>query len=663
MTNNKMHLKLSAIAISILLASCGGGGSDGYYEGGSTTTPDGSGSVETQTIKISDLEVLDSQGKLTRSITSTGATAKVKVTDGSGKALSSALVTFSGDGISFGTSNGAVLTNVDGIATIAVKPLSNEDTGSYQMTATVTVDGKSATTKAYNFSVQPANIGFIGMKAATTSLESGGSTLITLKTQDTTTKVNQNNVNVNFSTTCGSFDNKTVASSNQGDVVTTYKAIDENGKLCEGAQKIIATGANTSLTQAVDINIAAITANSLVYSTSGEVKLVTRNSGSASSGQIEFTVYANGVPASNQDVNIDLVRGPADLSFISVGNRTTKTIKSDALGKVVVSLYPGSLPGPVEIKATLAANNKVFVYSKNVAVATGRVSQQGLSLSTSKNSLMGDMDGDTAQVVARMVDRVGNPVPDGTTISFVSEGGSITPSCATTNGECSVTLTTQNPRPALDRVTVVAYVEGDKAYRDVDGDNMYTEGKDVLLNNIGNFFRDDNENNQYDAGEFIYKRSNGTTQCVASSLSQPNIQNTCDTKLDAVLRQQLRFAFADQTPTFVVLNAASAAKGSFNFQVFGNGLRTVPMPSGTTVSVAAKDLTENDQSCEAEIVGGNLTVPNIVQLLLPNTHPLVSNDEVKYTVALRKCAVGDEVRITTTSPRGTTKTLPIGIVK
>lgn len=43
MTNNKMHLKLSAIAISILLASCGGGGSDGYFEGGNsgsgTTTP------------------------------------------------------------------------------------------------------------------------------------------------------------------------------------------------------------------------------------------------------------------------------------------------------------------------------------------------------------------------------------------------------------------------------------------------------------------------------------------------------------------------------------------------------------------------------------------------------------------------------------------------
>ena len=38
-----MHLKLSAIAISILLASCGGGGSDGYFGGGNsgsgTTTP------------------------------------------------------------------------------------------------------------------------------------------------------------------------------------------------------------------------------------------------------------------------------------------------------------------------------------------------------------------------------------------------------------------------------------------------------------------------------------------------------------------------------------------------------------------------------------------------------------------------------------------------
>ena len=59
------------------------------------------------------------------------------------------------------------------------------------------------------------------------------------------------------------------------------------------------------------------------------------------------------------------------------------------------------------------------------------MTQDGLSLSVDKNSLQNDVDGDSATIVARMVDRVGNPVPDGTSISFVAEGGSIMPNCST----------------------------------------------------------------------------------------------------------------------------------------------------------------------------------------------------------------------------------------
>jgi hypothetical protein len=54
------------------------------------------------------------------------------------------------------------------------------------------------------------------MMAANGSLESGTSTNITLKTQDAITKVNQNNVTVNFNATCGTFEPATIVSSNQG---------------------------------------------------------------------------------------------------------------------------------------------------------------------------------------------------------------------------------------------------------------------------------------------------------------------------------------------------------------------------------------------------------------------------------------------------------------
>lgn len=59
MTNNKVGLKLSAIAISILLASCGGGGSDGYFDGGST----GGGSTTTPTTPVAASAELLSVGQ------------------------------------------------------------------------------------------------------------------------------------------------------------------------------------------------------------------------------------------------------------------------------------------------------------------------------------------------------------------------------------------------------------------------------------------------------------------------------------------------------------------------------------------------------------------------------------------------------------------------
>lgn len=105
------------------------------------------------------------------------------------------------------------------------------------------------------------------------------------------------------------------------------------------------------------------------------------------------------------------------------------------------------------------------------------------------------------------------------------------------SGVCSVTLTTQSPRPLDNRVTVLAYLEGDKTYTDKNGDNLYTAGIDTLTDNIGDFFRDDDENTLYTVGEFLYKKAAGTLQCAASSITQPNIPNTCDNNLSGVLRQ------------------------------------------------------------------------------------------------------------------------------
>lgn len=651
MNKKQLQLKLSAIAVSVLLASCGGG-SDGYYgptsgggTGTGTGTDTGTGGSTTLAVNVSNV-VLYNNNEVTNFIAAAGATAKVKVTDTSGNPISGALVTFSGTGIVFGTTNSAVLSNAEGEATISVKPEDVNANGANQITAKADFNGVSGTTKQPTyFNLQAANIDLANMVAASTALESGASTNITLKTQDATSKVNQNNVTVNFAATCGTFEPATVVSSNQGDVTTAYKSIGTDGKLCEGVQTITASGSNIPA-KTVQVSIAAVEADTLVYSTSNAVNLGIKSSGSSASGQIEFTLFANSTPAANKDVNIELVRAPNDLSFVALGNRAIKTVKSDPTGKVVVTLYPGNIPGPVEVKATLASNANVSASSTNVSVSTGRVTQTGLSLSVSKNSMQNAIDGDTAEITARMVDRTGNPVPDGTVISFVAEGGSITPNCSSISGVCKVTLSTQNPRPLDNRVTVLAYVEGDKSFLDKNGDNLYTAGVDTLSSNIGDFFKDDNEDNIYNAGEFLYKRSAGILDCAASSIAQPNIAKTCDNGLDAVVRQQLLFAFAENTPTFTNVIASG---GLLSFKLFGNSAQSVPMPTGTTVSVAVEDNTKNNSlSCAAELASGSAPVAAVFNLLTPTTFK--NSTQAGYGYRLKECAVGDVLKVTVSSP-------------
>ena len=661
MKKKEISLKFSAVALAVLLASCGGGGSDGYYNTKGSTTGNAlnpSTGEEVKSVNISSIELIDRNGSLTQAIAAEGVIAKVKVTDQSGKGISGALVTFTvTGGVVLGSSNGAVLTNTNGEASISVKPENLNTNGAYQISAVADFDGAQVSTQALNFSLQATNIILVDLTAASTQLESGGSTNITLKTQDANTKVNQNNVNVEFTAPCGKFEPATVVSSNQGNVTTTYKAIGTDGKLCTGTQKISATGLNIPEV-GIDVSIKALEANSLVY-TSNKVNLGIRKSGSASSGQIEFTLYANGVPIADQDVLIEKVQAPEDLSFVSFGNQNNKTIKSDSNGKVIVNLYPGDKPGPVEIRATLVSDKNVSAVSKNVSVSIGRVTQDGLSLSASKNSLQNVIDGDTATITARMVDRTRNPVPDGTVISFVSEGGKVEPNCSTVQGVCSVTLTTQEPRPLDNRVTVLAYVEGDKSFTDLNGDNLYTKGVDRLLSNIGSFFRDDNEDNQYNKdygiGEFLYNRAvlGNKATCAPSTIRQPNIADTCDDNLDTVIRQQLLFAFAENTPTFTNEKASSSL---LSFNMYGNSAQSVPMPTGTTISVTPEDNTKaNNLSCTAELATGSSPVANVFDLLTPSTFK--NSNQSYYGYRLKECAVGDTLKVSVSSPDGKVSTI------
>ena len=641
--------QFTALTLALTLAGCGGGGTDTIApepDTGVTQPGTGGGTEEpVSEVNITPISLTDTNGNLTRIITSSGANVEVTVTDSLGKPISSALVSFTGEGVVFGTSNGSVLTNEKGEATISVKPINSTDTGSYQLTATTEFEGNTATTPSYNFSLQSLNVVLTDVEISSTSIESGKSANITLKTKDAINDVFQNDVTVNFDATCGSFDSDSLISNNQGDVTATYRAIDANGNLCEDEQTITITPSNSPANkQTITANIQGIQANSLVYTTQEKVQLGASNSGSSSSGQIEFTIFANGRPAANKRVLISKVFAPTDFSFVSLNNKQSREVVSDSQGKILVSLYPGALPGPVEIKASLVSDQNIFALSKDVSVATGRATQNGFSLSLSKNVLAVGTDGDIATISARLVDRVGNPVPNGTVVSFVSEGGRVIPNCVTSNGQCSVEFSTQNPRPVDDRISVIAYVEGDKSYTDINGDNLYTAGLDSLIRNIGDFFRDDNENNKYDSnlGEFVYRRDAANLDCGQSSFTFPNINGTCDSRLNAILRSQVILGLASNIPLFPSLGKTLPANPlsdldspvEVNFKMYGNSAQTVSMPSGTSISIAAEDKTS--YSPTAVLADGRIQVSNAE----PNTVATVTSGSSSFNVPIGANGIG-----------------------
>lgn len=721
--------QITALASALALAGCGGKNdtlpntsvtptNTGNTGNTGTGTDTGTNDAQVKDVNISKLTLdVATQGF----IPSTGANATVKVTDKTGAGISGAIVSFaSTGGLTFSTTNASVMTNAEGEATIFVKPANINDNGTYTLTATATHDDETATSKAYAFSLQKVSL---NIESLTTSLnqgellEIGGSTNISTKVKDAN-GLPQPNVTVDFTATCGSFENASVMTDSDGVAKTTYTAVKADGNLCDVTSATIMANITGATPKKAELSIKPIVGNAIAYTTNSEVKLGSNTSGTSATSTIEFTVFANGRPAADKEVEITKEFAPADFSFVELNNKTAKTVKTNAKGVAVVTVYPGSLPGPVELKATLKEDRSVFALSKNVSVARGRAYQDGMSIALSKNTLAERWDGDTAKVIVRLRDRVGNPVPDGTVVSFVSEGGNIGSNCATVNGACETVFETQNPRTEDGRITVLAYVEGDKAYIDTNGNNRFDAGVDTIPHNLGDFFRDDNENNTYDIGEYKYEKKAGSLACAASTFAIPNLANTCDNKLDTTLRRQFVLGLAQNVPTFTELNNTSlsdtipAGSGIKEFKMYGNGTNTVSMPAGTTISLAAKDNTtssptvriadkkiivakakpktsivvqvgqnsyelttdekgwvekpyagpekeatiiskEEDVTCTAEMTGGHIKVPDVVDLGIGK----VADSDVTYTFKYKDCEAGDEIRITTNAPEPLPKTV------
>lgn len=652
--------QLTALTLALTLAGCGGG--DGTDVVAPTpdigVQPDGSGNTDNaiRAVNVSPITLTDSSGSPTRIITSTGATASVKITDAENKPISSALVTFNTDApmssVKFANTNGTVLTNANGVATMKLSAISATDTGSYVLTATANYNDTERQGASYFYSLQEANLIFDKVKVDENTLPYGGSTDITGLVKDSASLESQRGIEIGFEASCGSVSDTTT---NILGFRTTY-----NAETCEGPQTVVATikENNTSIRLPITVNQSTNLGALSIKCISGDTPQFPDSSADGSGADqcanavpigainqsdrpsqrtVEFVVSKNdGQPFAYESVKVELLNAPNDFSFGSMSNRAPKTYKTNSEGVIKVPLYAGTeIDSGIKLRATLISRADVTATFSNISVVGNTPTQGGFELIASKNVLAATSTDDSQQqtrlndatkINVTLRDSNGQFI-NGSTVHFVTEGGTLSSNtCMVRNGGCSVTLSTKGVLPDDRRITILAYSDNE------DG----ASSSEVFL--------DENENGKLDNNEFV-----------VDSTSK-------------YIFKQIIMGFADTTPVFTksmegdVLTANVKGTSQYKFKMLGTSSQTknISMPSGTKVSVNAIDNTRaNEATCNAQLIskgniGTTLVVPDIVDLYTPDKPSLTTkkqdDSDKTYVIRTQQCAKGDKVSLIVTTP-------------
>ncbi|MFA6313395.1 MAG: hypothetical protein WCV99_08405 [Sterolibacterium sp.] len=480
-----------------------------------------------------------SSGNAVSSI-SPGNPAKVKATirNAAGSGVPNAVVTFSTTATlaTMTPTTGTALTDASGVATIQIDAASLTAAGATTITATATVDGAEVIGSS-GFSVSAANAGLANMTVGTNPLSSYATTSVSV----TVTGVPASTpITVNFSSICASGGKATLPASVQstnGVATATY-----TDKGCAGSDTITASVAGLAVTKTVTLQVNSPAAASLQFVSATPSTIVLKGTGGAGlveSSVVKFRVVdSNNVPViSGVNVTFDLTTRAGGI--LLDGLSTTVTKLTDSNGEASVSVQAGTAPTAVWVNASLSATS-VFSQSNQLRISTGRPAQDRFSLSVTPHNIEGyTTNGVTTSVAVIASDRLGNPVPDGTAINFIAEGGQIVPSCATVSGTCSVTFTSANPRPTGDsepngivtkgRATVLAYTLGEESFVDANGNNRYDAGE--TFTDLGDVFIDNKESGVWDATEQSIAYASNTQDCtnsISTSPSAPSKAGTCD---------------------------------------------------------------------------------------------------------------------------------------
>jgi hypothetical protein len=437
-------------------------------------------------------------------------------------------------------------------------------------------------------------------------------------------------VDVEFSSTCGaaglSLIDSPVTSVN-GVATATYLA-----QGCEIADPVTATanagGIILSATGTVTVDPASLGSIQFISATPENIVLQGTGAvgGSESSTLVFLVLDTNGNPVTNQSVDFTL---NTNVGGVAVSPASAST---DSNGNVQTVVTSGTAATSVRVTATTTLGvDTVTTQSSLLIVSTGMPDQDSLTIAASVLNPEGwSIAGNEVTITAFLADAFNNPAPDGTAVSFTTEGGSIASSCTTVSGTCNVLWTSQNPLPEGQelggadpevnntlgqsfggRATVVATAIGNESFPDLNGNGVYdaTEETDFAGNNVSGepydlpeAFVDYNEDGVFDNTQpgaaletFIDFDADATYDAADTEYNGVlcGDATNCSTEQSINIRRSLVLVMADGTANF----ATSVPAGGADISIVGEGTGTAEviiadfhnqqMPAGTTVEFEA----------------------------------------------------------------------------
>jgi hypothetical protein len=517
--------RLLSILALFALAACGGGGSD------SGTNQFDSGTGGTSTAPTIALSLSNS------SISSASpATATAKVADAKHNGIAGQVVTFEVVRGLAVTNVATALTNSDGNAVVVLSPASTTGAGADEISASASVSG-TALKATTGFTVQATNVSITSFTSAVASLGAYGQTSLTLGLSGASVG---SPVQITVSSACvtagKAFLSPAKFTATTGTVTLQYR---DNGcgavQASDSLQAVI-DGSGSVSSLSLPITSPAVSSVAFISATPETIFL--KGSGFTEASSVIFEVRdGNSTPLPSVNVSMHLLTLTGGITM--EGGTADVVRTSDALGRVTVRINSGTLPTPVRVSATIVGTS-ISTVSSNLSVAIGLPSQLNFSLSQGTRNIEGyNIDGtpNTYQIIA--ADRSGNPVPAGTSINFVTEGGQIE-AIKQTQLVSGIARTTANfvssePRPVDGRVTITAYALGEESFLDLNGDNAFSANEP--FQDLGNIFKDRNFDGSYNSAvdEFVPLTINNSSACAApaSSLllldpSIPSVPGTCD---------------------------------------------------------------------------------------------------------------------------------------